>query len=385
MSKIRVLQIPNYFPPHIGGIETVCFDICQALKKDDRYDVKVICFNKDKNTIKENYDGIDVTRVGYQLKIASQALAKDYGRILKKTLIEFKPDVIHFHYPNPYVAHFLLKAMKETKFKGKFILFWHADIIKQKFLKMFFLSQNKALLKRADLILATSPNYLKDTDYLPFYQDKVKILPLCVGKDRENITPAVLKKKEEIREENKGKKIGFFFGRHVKYKGLKYLIGSDRYLDKEKIEIYIAGQGPLSEKLKRQARPYSNIHFLGKLSEEEINAYLLACDVFLFPSITRNEAFGISLAEALFFGKPAVTFSIKGSGVNFVSLDRVTGEEVKDKDCKAYAKAIEDVLKEENYQKYCLNAKSRAEAFFTRPLFEKNVLKIYDSLLGGQR
>ena len=45
--------------------------------------------------------------------------------------------------------------------------------------------------------------------------------------------------------------------------------------------------------------------------------------IFCFPSITRNEAFGIALAEAMYCGKPAVTFTIEGSGVNFVSLDGV--------------------------------------------------------------
>ena len=78
----------------------------------------------------------------------------------------------------------------------------------------------------------------------------------------------------------------------------------------------------------------------------ELKAYLAACDVFCFPSITKNEAFGIALAEAMAFAKPSVTFTIKGSGVNYVSLNGVTGIEVANGDVEAYAAAIR-TLKED--------------------------------------
>ena len=37
----KILHIPNYFPPHIGGIEMTANDIVNSLK--GKYEQKVIC------------------------------------------------------------------------------------------------------------------------------------------------------------------------------------------------------------------------------------------------------------------------------------------------------------------------------------------------------
>ena len=106
----KVLQITNYMFPHIGGIEQVTRDVLNALK--DKYEQKVICFNHEKGTKVDFLDGVEVTRVSCQAKISSQSIAISYGKELKKLLKSFSPDVVIFHYPNPFVAHFLLKYLK---------------------------------------------------------------------------------------------------------------------------------------------------------------------------------------------------------------------------------------------------------------------------------
>ena len=45
--KKKVLQISNYYTPHIGGIEQTCQYLSEGLK--DEYEVKVICFSEDKD------------------------------------------------------------------------------------------------------------------------------------------------------------------------------------------------------------------------------------------------------------------------------------------------------------------------------------------------
>ncbi len=377
--KIKVLHISKYYPPYIGGIESVAYDIVSSLQKSGNYEQKVICFNSEKNDCFGIYDSVFVYRIGSKAKISSQPINFGYKKQLRKVIDEFKPDVIHFHYPNPYVAHYLLKL----NYHGKLIVHWHADIIKQKFLKVFFHYQNIKLLNRADLILATSPAYLKNTDYLPDYVDKIKILPLSIGESRTKITQKQIENAKIIKGKCLGKKICFFFGRHVAYKGLDYLIDSNQYLDQNKIEIFIGGQGPLTKKLKKKSEKYNNIHFLGRLSEDDINSYLLASDIFLFPSITRNEAFGISLAEAMYFGKPSCTFTIPGSGVNWVSLNDVTGLEAPNKDIKSYAdnitKLVEDPIL---YKRLSENAKQRSMDYFTLECFEQKVVDVYNRLNG---
>ena len=86
------------------------------------------------------------------------------------------------------------------------------------------------------------------------------------------------------------------------------------------------------------------VHFVGKISDDDLRCYLYAAKVYAFPSITKNEAFGVALAEAMYCHTPAVTFTIPGSGVNWVSISNKTCLEVPNEDEKAYAAAIDRLL-----------------------------------------
>ena len=78
-----------------------------------------------------------------------------YFFVLKKVIKDFKPDVIHIHLPNPLIATYLLFARP----KCKITLHWHSDIIRQKRLKQFYAPFEKALLKKASKIVATTQVY----------------------------------------------------------------------------------------------------------------------------------------------------------------------------------------------------------------------------------
>lgn len=332
----KILHISKYYYPFIGGVEQVARDCVQSFK--DGYNQKVICFNHREGNNIDFVDDVEITRVNCQCKIASQSIAISYGKQIKQMLKKYKPDIVIFHYPNPFVAHFVEKYLKNKKFK--FILYWHLDITKQKFLKLFFNGQNKKLLKYADKIIATSPNYIEGSPWLLPYKNKCVVIPCCVNQERLKYNDTNIENSKKIREEFQNKVICFAFGRHVQYKGLEYLIKASKLLTDNYV-ILIGGIGPLTEKLKSAAINDKKVIFLGKLSDAELKNYLLACDIFCFPSITKNEAFGIGLAEAMYYKKPAITFNIPGSGVNYVSINNVTGLEVANANVNEYAKAID--------------------------------------------
>ena len=145
--------------------------------------------------------------------------------------------------------------------------------------------------------------------------------------------------------------------------------------------VLIGGKGPLTDQLKERAEGLTNLEFLGFVSDEDLIAYYLACDIITFSSITKNEAFGISLAEGMSFEKPAVTFTIPGSGVNYVNLNGVTGLEVKNRDCKAYAEAIMRLYKDKKmYREYSRNAKERVTNNFIFKIFRKNIVDMIEGL-----
>jgi len=362
----RILQIDNYMYPHIGGIEQVTRDVLNALK--DEYEMKVLCFNHEKGTITDQVDGIDVTRVNCQVKVASQSIALSYGKVLKKIMKEYNPEIVIFHYPNPFVAHFLKKYLKKKQFK--FIIWWHLDITKQKLLGKLFNGQTKKLLKYADKVVATSPNYIEGSPFLKPNVAKALVIPNCVSEERLTYDDSHIKMANKIKEKYNGKHILFAFGRHVPYKGLTYLIQASKLLD-DNYAVLIGGKGPLTDELKKEASVDSKIEFLGRISDDELKAYLLACDIFCFPSITKNEAFGIGLAEAMYYGKASVTFNIPGSGVNYVSINNETGLEVENGNVEAYAKAINELISnDELRKKFEINSKNRVNELFKEDRFK---------------
>ena len=374
---MKILQISNYYFPFIGGIEQVTRDCSDALKGE--HEVKVFCFNHEKGDKIDEVDGVEIIRAGCFAKVASQSLSFSYGKLLKKTLREFAPDVVIFHYPNPFAAHFLLKRLKRLK-NCKLIVWWHLDITKQKILGKLFKGQNKRLLRRADKVVATSPKYIEGSRFLQSVREKCVVIPCCVNDSRMHPGAGVLARAEELKKENEGKTVCLAMGRHVPYKGIEYLVRASKLLD-ETFLVWIGGRGPLTEELKALAADDKKVTFLGRVENDELVSRILACDIFCFPSITKNEAFGIALAEAMAYAKPAVTFTIEGSGVNYVSLNGLTGIEVENRNVAAYAEAIKKLASDAQLRKtYGENAKRRVEELFTNEKFTQNVNDLLESL-----
>lgn len=371
---MKILHIPSYYFPHIGGIEQTARDCVHALR--DGNEQRVFCFNHEKGNSTDEVDGVPVVRAGCFAKISSQSLSFSYKKLLKKEFREFAPDVVVFHYPNPFAAHYLLKCLKKRP-ACKLVLYWHLDITKQKLLKKLFKGQNRRLLRRAEKIVATSPNYIEGSPYLSAYQEKCVVIPSCVSKERAECSEETFARAEELKAIFRGRTLLFALGRHVPYKGMEYLVQASKFLPNG-YAVCIGGEGPLTERLEKLAEDDPKVTFLGQVDEEERKAYLLACDIFCFPSVTKNEAFGIALAEAMMLGKPSVTFTIEGSGVNYVSLKGETGEEAENGDAEAFAQAIERIASDgELYARYSLAAKERAETLFSEEAYGSSIRKLF--------
>lgn len=370
---MKVLHVTNYMYPHIGGIEQTARDIINSLH--DISEQRVICFNDQKGDVVDEVDGVQVVRCSSGIKVSSQSISFSFKKRLKNLFKQFQPEIVVFHYPNPFEAHFLLKLLKKYSL-CKLVLWWHLDITKQKILGKLFKGQSKRLLRRADKIVATSPNYAKSSPFLSHFSQKCVVIPSCINQDRFALTEKVVEKSNQIRKENKDKIICFAVGRHVEYKGFRYLIKASEYLDNN-FKIFIAGEGELTPELKQLSKSDGKIEFLGKLADEDLTAYLSACDIYCFPSITKNEAFGLALAEAMSFAKPAITFTIEGSGVNYVSLNGITGIEVQNGHSEQYAEAVKMLGSNSQLRnEYGTSARDRVNQLFTFNRFKDSVCSL---------
>ena len=378
----RVLHISKYYYPFSGGTEQIARDIVVALKDVPGCEQLIFAFDhgtpSESKDSRDIVDDVEVIRCRCFAKISSQSISASYGRRLKDAVDSFNPDIIILHYPNPFGTHYLLKILKD-KPGIKLITYWHLDIVKQKILKTFFKGQNQRLIDRSTKIIATSPNYVKGSEWLSSVPDKCVVVPNCINENRLLVDDEVRNRASQIRDEYEGKTICLAVGRHVEYKGFKHLIEASSYLDDDFV-IGITGQGPLTDELKAMAKGDDKIRFLGLVSDVDLRAWLLACDIFCFPSITKNEAFGLALAEGMYFGHPAVTFTIEGSGVNYVNIDGVTGIECPNRDSRAFALAMKKLsINSELRDQYGAAARKRVEENFT---FEKFKINIRDLVAG---
>ena len=184
----------------------------------------------------------------------------------------------------------------------------------------------------------------------------------------------------KIKAENLGKTICIAVGRHTAYKGFTYLIQASNFLD-DRFKIYITGKGELTEALHKEATGDEKIVFTGRIDDMELKALIMASDIFCFPSITKNEAFGLALAEGMYYGKPAVTFTIPGSGVNYVCIDGEDGIEVENRNAKKYAEAMKTLAENaELREKYGNAGRKRVEENFLSTQFSENVKKVFYEL-----
>ena len=113
----------------------------------------------------------------------------------------------------------------------------------------------------------------------------------------------------------------------------------------------------------------------------EKRMYMNIADVFCFPSISPNEGFGIALAEAMYYGHPAVTYTIKGSGVNYINLNGVTGIECPLCDYEAYADALGTLYEDRQLrEKFGAAAKRRVETLLSKEKIRGDLIRLIEGL-----
>lgn len=355
---MKILHISKYYYPYIGGVENICKYLVEGTQN---HETAVVCFNETHRNTMEVVNGHSVYRVGTWINIARQALSLSYFYVLKKAIKEFQPDVIQFHWANPFPAWVLLCVIPKSV---KLIVHWHMDIIKQKRIYPLIKPVETALLKRADIVCVTSPQYRDGSLPLQPFKDKIRIVQNAMDENSFILQDSDKEKIDAVKAKYDNKPIIFFIGRHIEYKGLPHLVEAEKHV-KSDCEFVIAGEGPLTDELKAKCKS-SRVHFVGRLSNEDLKLYHYAASVFTFPSITKNEAFGVALAEAMYCGTPTVTFTIPYSGVNWVSLHEKTGIEVENGNDKAYAQAIDNLLQDDITRNlYARNAINRVKDFFT--------------------
>ncbi len=372
---MRVLQLAKYFPPFYGGIEVTTQDISESLLKRSVHCDVLCSSHSPKSYGIENWQGYTVYRSRTLGTFASTAISRDYLHKFKQIVENY--DILHIHFPNP-LAHLAVSLAKPLQ---KIVVHWHSDILKASFMKKLYQPFQSQFLKKADIILATSPNYITHSQVLRPYSHKCKVLPSPINIEKLKSDKKVV---EKIKNTYNGKKLVFSLGRFVPYKGFKYLIEAAKYLCNDTL-IIIGGTGELESKMNRLIQNNNlteKVKLLGRIDDKDLGSYFDACDIFCLPSISKAEAFGLVQLEAMAFKKPIISTNIKGSGVSWVNQHNRTGLIVPPKNSKAIAEAIEKLSKDPvTYRALAEGARQRLEEEFTVSIMSDSLIEIYSKIL----
>jgi glycosyltransferase involved in cell wall biosynthesis len=185
-------------------------------------------------------------------------------------------------------------------------------------LRAFCWLRNK-ILKKADGFVAISFEIAKELANCGIRASAIEMIPNSV--DAAKFCPVPDQKKHELRNKLRipqKDKIVTFTGRLVSYKGLPLLLRVWNEIQRQQnsAKLLLVGSGGLDihnceKELKKYVKENgleNSVHFTGNVNN--VHQYLQASDLFVFP--TENEAFGISLVEAMACGLPVISTSVGG-------------------------------------------------------------------------
>jgi rhamnosyl/mannosyltransferase len=352
-------------------METHLESLCAELNRSVDLEV-VVAASNGFETNEELRDGIKLTRAGKLFNLRSAPFCP---RMISK-IRESNADLVHIHLPNPGA----ILAYLASGHRGRLVLTYHSDIIRQKVLSRFFEPVLVHALNRADAIIVSSSNYIDSSDVLPRYRHKCHVIPF--GIPLEPFQHPDMREVARLRRLY-GPRIVLGIGRLVYYKGFEHLIDAMRFVDGH---LLIVGRGPLHKALRQKAercRVSNRVTFLTEV--QDVIPFYHAADIFVLSSVARSEAFGIVQLEAMACAKPVVNTNLD-SGVTSVSLDGVSGVTVPPKDSQALGNAITSLLDNPvRSAVYGRAGRLRVRQHFNLQGMARQTLSLYDEVMDSPR
>lgn len=396
---MKICQVVPYFPYkehlegrspdkdkyYLGGIMKHVYYLSKTLLK--RNEVTIITTKSPQHHNLSEVVGVDIIRVKADAFLYSSPILI---RILK-WLDPNKYDVIHAHTPTPPVADFAV--WRNARKKCPFVLTYHNDVEKEGYFgnlisKIYNNTFGHFLLKQSDAIITTTKSYALSSPLLKKYLHKVRVIPngvdieafhLCLNGDR-------IKRKYQLNDDSK---IILFVGKLDYYKGCDFLIKAFATVVQKisSAHLIIVGKGPLEKGLKQLTEKLcmqNYITFAGFISDAELPLYYGVCDLFVLPSISSNEGFGIVQLEAMACGKPVITTTIPG--VREVDANEVASIHVPPMNEKALASAILKILEDAKLAKRLgENGRKLVEENYTWGSIAKRTENLYFAAISNVR
>ncbi|AZE20431.1 Glycosyltransferase [Pseudomonas chlororaphis subsp. aureofaciens] len=368
---MRVLHFfKTYLPDSVGGIEQVIFQLCESGAQQG-IEGQVLTLSADPHPAILKLGQHEVHRAKLDIQFASTGFSYSVFKQFREMAAE--ADVVNYHFPWPFMdlVHFVSGMNKPC------VATYHSDIIRQRHLLKLYRPLMNRFLGSVDRIVAASPNYLHTSDVLQQFPDKTRVIPYGLNKAG---YPQPDSERMAQWRQRLGERFFLFVGVMRYYKGLHILLDALKDVD---YPVVIVGAGPLEAELHAQAAALGlrNLHFLGRLGDEDKVALLQLSYAIVFPSHLRSEAFGISLLEGAMYGKPMISSEI-GTGTSYINIHGETGLVVPPSDPLAFRAAMRQLWDNpEQAAQMGLKAEARYRQLFTADEMGRRWSELYQELL----
>ncbi len=353
MRRLHITQVVHDFHPVIGGLETYSYNLAKGLV-DAGHTVKIFTAQLPDTPKYENYQGIHIHR----LRPIARPFNFPFLPGLLSALARERCDIFHAHINSPITVDITAFASQLTN--TPLIVTYHADALisdiaaNTPFFRAWLDQAYRWACRRAanvaKQLIVTSPIYRNTSLFLQDYLDKTTVIPVTVNPYFLRAQLSTNKAKESLGFKPNNTLL-LFVGRLVPYKGLHTLLQAFHQIRQQdsSVRLALAGSGPLESGLQDMSAKLgiSNaVHFLGVLSRRRLRDAYSACDIFVLPSRSRSEAFGVVQLEAMAQAKPIVATTV--GGIPYVVRHEKTGILVPPADKSALAQALLRLITDPN-------------------------------------
>ena len=307
---------------------------------------------------------------------------------LKRLCREHQPDIVQ---TNSIKSHFLLSMLRKRNFG--WLAFHHGYTAED--LKMRLYNQlDRFSLKACNQVVTVCNAFARDLENQGVRREKITVIPNGIStgflssaqpdggrieriarecRDRFGITP--------------GDSVLLSIGRLSSEKGHRYLIDAVSHIARSgrhpNLKLLIAGAGPQEQSLNRQihaAGLKDSVKLIGY--HEDVRPLFLLADLFVLPSLSEGSP--MVLLESMVSQVPIVTTNV--GGIPEALTDRETALLVPPANARALSDAILKLLTDSVSARQLADAAfERVRDCFSPELYNRRVLKAFDSLLASQQ
>lgn len=306
---MNILFVTQSFYPVLGGGENYILYLGKALNKRG-HKISVVTSRTDCVSSYVKIDGVDTYYCPHFELLGMPVVSPG---LVYRIVRNVEPDIVHCS--GPCITEdlgFLFSRISRIPV----VTTYHADLNLEKAVSCLYMrAKNRLILRRMDAVIVTTSisKELLSSRKLP--TDKIHVISdgVCTYRFKPAPNRSLLREVLGIPDKNIILFVGGLSRSHA-YKRVDLLIRAVKLLEEQHQKIYlvVVGNGNLMKFFEELVRSLSINHivsFRNNVDDDTLPNYYTASDVFVLPSPSQKEGFGLVLLEAMACGCPVVTTS----------------------------------------------------------------------------